>query len=413
MRNFILLLVACAALCVACNDKEHNDIKPSVVVLSNTAIAFPIEGGSGTIQYRINHRSEGLELEVYSEAEWITDISVAEQISFNVEANDEGKSRSANITLSYGKESTYVIVNQNGDTANVEFTARRFEGSYYGKEFSSAYNYFVVISDAGLKKDSNPKASGTYYYFDFYAETAADGDPILPNGTYTFDLNNTFAAGTISDQSSYYCTLDDNGNYDKVAYYSLATVTISDNRFDALITMTNGDVHHVVYEGDLLVEASSVITTLIRDTQFSVNGASIEIVNYGDLYDNGMNNIYIAVTSPSEGGKSDFFGFDLLVDPTTTIPSGRYEVAPEVFNEPGIFIPGMLNDKNQMVGTWYYTAKNGAFTGDRYAPMVGGYIDIETNSNNIMTITLNLVDDGRNQITGSVQGLYQIVEPEE
>lgn len=413
LKQLIMLVVACATLLVACGDTEHVEKSPSIVVLSNTAMAFPIEGGTGTIQYDITNPKEGMTLEVYSDAEWITDLTVAEQISFSVEANDEGTSRSANINLSYGAATTYVIVNQNGDSANVEFTARRFEGEYFGTQFSSAYNYFVILSDAGLKKDGSPKASGTYYYFDFYSATAATGEPILPNGTYTFDLENSYAAGTISDQSSYFCTLSADGNFDKVAYYSLATVTITDNRFDALITMTNGDVHHVTFEGDLLAEASSVLTTLIRDTEFNVSGAEIEVINYGDLYDTGMNNIYVAVTAPSKGGKSDFFGFDILTDPATTLPTGRYEVAGEELDRANLLIPGMLNDKNRMVGSWYYTAKDGALVGDCFAPMADGYIDITTHDNGQMTITLNLVDDGRNALTGTLSGLYQEVVPEQ
>lgn len=406
MKKFFAIIAMCAFAFVACNNEPNGGkpVKSEVAILSNTVVAFNMDGGEGAIEYSITNRVNGVELTATSSAEWVDVTGVDSVVSFAVESNDTGVTRSAKIDLIYGDALASVSVIQTGTGCDVEFTAKRFEGNYYGTQYSSAYNYFVVVSDAGLKGGNN-KANGSYYYFDFYSNVAPTGDNhVLPNGTYTLDLNNTYAAGTIADESSYYCMMDANGGYDKVAYYSLVTVTVTDGCFDAEITMIDGTVHHVVYEGELLAAPSNVLTTLIKDASFNDSTAEITVTNYGDIYGIGKNNIYVAIKCSLRNGVNDFFGFDLLSDAGATL-AGVYEVLVDDNQQGRVFIPGTLDEENMMSGSWYYTMKDGKFNNQTYAPFVGGSVEFVHSNGNNYTVVLNLVDDGRNVITGELSGI--------
>ena len=135
---------------------------------------------------------------------------------------------------------------------DVEFTAQDAYIAYYGDMYSAAYNYYIVLSDNGVKlteTDIDFKDNSTYYLFDLYATDAAENNNFtVPNGTYKAD--STSAAGTfgLGDYGAGLNIVDGVPTY---YIYAAGEVVVSDGKIVATITMEDGAKHQITYEGSL------------------------------------------------------------------------------------------------------------------------------------------------------------------
>lgn len=147
---------------------------------------------------------------------------------------------------------------QPGDNPSEEdavlFTAMDCFGVYHGSiETTGAGLYNIMLSDNGLN-GNEIKLNSTYYSLDIYAEPY-DGENTgyvqLPEGTYTLDLNDTGALGTISYKESVYLKTSDTA-IETSNLFSEATLVVTAT--DITLTATIADVKHIVtFEGQALV----------------------------------------------------------------------------------------------------------------------------------------------------------------
>jgi hypothetical protein len=398
MNRFLALVALVAVALTACDKGSTEPTYSSKIELNKSEVTFPKTGGEEVVTFLIQN-GQGGKVTAEASAEWLTArAEFNSDVVITVEAN-EGDAREAQVVVKYAtaKDAIITVKQKAGNvTFDEEFTAKRFEGQYFGSG-----NYFVTLSDIGLAKDGKHKANGTYYIFDFYGSTPSDEEyPMLPNGTYTFDAASTGANGTFSDENSWYGVTDAQGEYAKARSYKSATVTVEDGVFEALIEFKDGTIHRVVYEGDLTAVLDD--TTLSADTTIAIEGAEIVATNYGDLYEVGMQNWYIEVKKDDKVILLDVFSA------STTDPSGVYQVlsGAEYANK---FIPGFMNG-SEPVGAWYGSVSNGKFR--VIAPMVDGVIQIKV-LGNTATIEFGVWDDGGNLIDGSASGAYSVGKAEE
>ena len=98
---------------VACNDPEEPKpvVEDPVLNVTETTLDFVAEGAEGTIHYSVENAVEGTEVEATCAAEWVTNLTVAENITFVVEAN-EGEARETSIVVAYGDLQKSVAVKQ-------------------------------------------------------------------------------------------------------------------------------------------------------------------------------------------------------------------------------------------------------------------------------------------------------------
>ena len=137
------------------------------------------------------------------------------------------------------------------DPDTVKFSATSFYVEYAGTEYSSAHNYWVVLSDNGMTESGNLKEHSTYYFFDLYSSVGAYYEEgVLPNGTYTLD-EGTMRANTINPEYSYYTATASADEAPVYGFYAEAVVVVSDNKIEATIIMNDGTRHEVTYEGSL------------------------------------------------------------------------------------------------------------------------------------------------------------------
>ena len=382
---------------VACEKGNEEAAKPTITITSGDVVEFGGEGGQKEITFTLAN-SNDTKVNISESATWLDAKQEGNVIKLTAKANDTNEAREAEVTLRYSTDTKKVTVKQSASEYDVVFEAKRFEGIYFGTEYSSNHNYYIILSDVGVKTDASARANGTYYYFDMYRNIKADEmNPILPDGEYTFDATNSFADKTFSDENSWYAVTGADGKVAKSASYKEATVVVKNGKFTANIVMENGETHFVSYEGNLV--ATTYFSTFADNVEFAVEGAEVTATCHGDTYEKGQQTWFIEAVKGD-----DYFCVEILA-PSAEKFDGIYQVLPStgVTDYANKFIPGLLGSDG-LVGTWYAKLTDGTIKGDVMAPMVEGMIQIVIEGD-VVTINYSCKDDVGNDITGSVKGV--------
>jgi hypothetical protein len=379
---------------VAC-EKPSQQTNDASVTVNTESVEFTAEGGEAEVNVTIEGGA-GSKLSVKEDASWLDAKVNGSVINLTATANTTASVREVVVTVKYESAEATFTVKQVGSEYDVVFNAKRFEGIYFGTEYSAMHNYYIILSDVGVKTDASAKANGKYYYFDMYRNIKADEmNPVLPDGEYKFDTTNSYADKTFSDDGSWYAVTGADGKATESASFKEATVTVKNGKFSAIIVMEDDTTHYVSYEGDLV--ATTHITTLSGDVEFNIEGAEITATNYGDTLEVGQQNWFV------EARKGDDLFFFEVFTTNSASCDGIYQVLPADSKDyNNRFIPGLIGSDG-LVGSWYAKLTDDTIKGDVMAPMSSGMIRITTEGN-AMTIELGCKDDAGNNITGSIKG---------
>ena len=228
--------------------------EPVITLTSDATMPYTYEGGAGTITYTLEDPKPGVEVTATCAQEWITDITVGDQITFNVAENKENEAREATIAVAYGNLGFDVKVTQEG-SPYIKFVAAHLDGNYYGKQFSDYNNYYVALSDNGFDAEENGLPNSTYFYFDMYSATPnSTSDIVIPNGVYNLDLDDSQTANTFGNSWSRMSTTNEEGKSKSKVSYSEGTVTVTSEGIEALLETENGEKYRVVYEGAPVID---------------------------------------------------------------------------------------------------------------------------------------------------------------
>ena len=397
---YLLLALPLVVAAVSCeNGSDENNAKPAITITSGNVVEFSGEGGEAEILFTLENSTE-TKVNISESATWLTAEQNGNAVKLTAKANNTAEARETVVTLRYSTATAKVTVKQAGSEYDVVFEAKRFEGIYFGTENTAMHNYYIILSDVGVKSDASAKANGTYYYFDMYRNQGVEDEmnPILPDGVYTFDASNNYADKTFSEEGSWYGTTGADGKFTSSASFKEATVTVKDGKFSASIVMDDGTKHLVTYEGELV--ATTYLSTFSDDVEFAVEGAEVTATCYGDTYEKGQQTWFIEAVKGD-----DYFSVEVMA-PSAEKFDGIYSAlaASGVTDYANKFIPGLVGDG--LVGTWYAKLTNGVIKGDVMAPMVEGMIQIVNEGGNI-TINYSTKDDAGNNITGSVKGMLK------
>ena len=332
MKKLFYLLLALPLAFAACNETPETPVQKEYAfeVTSEKVMEFGVEGGKGLIEWTINEVTRFSPVPepvptFVTEAEWIA-LDAENLGAFTVAAN-EGEPREAVIRIEFLEQVEEVTVKQEGF---IRFEAAIFECDFEEGSGDAPANFFVVLSDNGLKEDGSVKANSTYYCLDIYAhnyDDMSDGFVTIPAGEYTFDKLNTFAARTFSQMYSYYIQSGATENDVDDQYYDEATLVVTSEGI-TLTALIDGKTHTVTYTGslDIAVEVEPEVEAV---------ELGHAMANYmGDYYNPGVADNFMVVLSDlgwDEDGwelpNAAYYILDLyteIVDGELAIPYGTY-----------------------------------------------------------------------------------------
>ena len=421
MKKFFLLFTAALFAFAACEptttpegpntDDPNNGTEQGEVTLTvaEKSVELAFYGGQGVINYTLANAEEGAKPTVEANQEWVSNITVADKITFDVALNNITEQRAAIITVSYGEQSQQVFVNQAaGYEIDVEFTAKAINGEYYGTKYSADPNYFVVLSEKGTTGFSDMYLD-TYYRLDIYSKTPA-GDPIaLPEGVYTFDYLDQGYGNTFGIGYSFLLQTFENGNYKELGFED-GVLIVTENKVEGIFVFENGEVHHVVYEGSLELgwlefPEPEYYSTLTEDYTFAHNNGVIRFFHYGDYYGVGGSNWTITVMLSGDPLNGDYIMVDLTADKVSTLIDtddavGTYTcVATDAEVAKNTFIAGGM-DGNSYTYSWLQYVVDNYIDHSRRAPIADGTITIAQEGTGYI-VTFDCQDDDGHKITGT------------
>lgn len=408
------MVVALVAM-VACNDTPDTPDTPeatgTMTITSESPINFSFVGGEGEITFTLEGAKEGAKPTVECAQEWITNITVAESITFNVERSNVQEERTAILIVTYGEQEEQVFVKQAKayEPAMVEFEAKALNGEFQRVSKSgNGYNYFIILSEKGTTGWYDLYIDA-YYRIDLYSEVAPadlteNSASVLPEGVYYFDDLSLEDNGTFAQNQSARLECFEDGSF-KEDWFSDGVLIVTENKVELYVTTVSGVVHHVVYEGSLEIgwmeiPAPDHYTSLTADYTFEHKGFVSQIYYYGDLENVGLGNwIISAANSYDEKMNGDYLKVDVYLDSLEYNPEliyGEYTaVATSAELKGGNFLGGVF-------GSWLYGVEDGYLVNGTIAPLATGKVKIEKSGSGAL-ITVDCVDD----LGYKVQGTFE------
>ena len=341
--NKLLLLLALPLAFAACEPTETPDPvvpEPVLTLTSENSLQFGAEGGQGTITYTLENAVEGTELTATPVEEWITNVTVAENITFDVAVNEVSEKRQGRILVAYGDQSFDVFINQEAAEQVETFAADQLVCDFYTKlEDGSGYNFNIYLTDVGFSSGGYYIANGTYYELDLYM----DNEPLLdeegyrhiPVGTYTYDGSDSGDDMTIGYTYSGYYKVNSVGSYFEVQeHFESAELVVTEEGMT--LTAYVAGVKHVatykgacrffegieeVFEGDELLTPHLGMATYLG-TQYSDNYNYYFYLSDKGFDENGM------LLPDGYYFKIDLFGVEPVIDEEgyLHIPQGTYNL---------------------------------------------------------------------------------------
>ena len=229
IKHLLYLLLALPLAFVACENTEEPKPqveKEAVLTLTSEAVMnFDAAGGEGVITYtakmvEVTREAPEAQVEATCEADWVTDLTVADNITFTVAAN-EAEARETKVVVTYSDKSFEVAVKQaaKGEDPKPEYAmdvklaaAQRYASSEFGlsdSHFALAFaddaeniELFLLLvgaegetvlaagdyssnTDSLLAEECEMfiwEPAAVHYFTEGVASVAVDGD------TYTFDI---------------------------------------------------------------------------------------------------------------------------------------------------------------------------------------------------------------------------------
>lgn len=406
LNKLFYLLVAVSAIFVACNNNDTPKLKGTLEVAAK-AVDVKFFGGEGVINYTITNGAADDVPTATANKEWVNNITVGENIKFNVDLNPIEEERVAMVTVTYGEQSFEVFVRQEaGYEIDVEFTASALNGEYYGTAYSSLPNYFIILSKNGTTGFLDLYLD-TYYRLDLFHTDAAGNPLTLPQGVYEYDPLAEGNKVSFGGTSTLLFQTHEDGTYTD-EYLSDGVVIVTENKIEAILVLTTGEVHHVVYEGSLELgwlqfEEPDYYSTLTADYSFNHIGGTIRLVNYGDYYKIGGNNWVVSMVLPGININGDYFMLDIVTDDLSTTRDsivGTYTcVGKEDSVAKNSFMYGYMEGVNYM-GSWYQVIVDNFVDHSQVAPLIGGTITIAEEGTGFL-VTYDCIDDNGHKITGT------------
>lgn len=199
--------------------------------------------------------------------------------------------------------------------------------SFYGTDYTETNNFSVVLyTDMTYDEEGYFTSKGSAVQLDIFTP-----DTVLAAGTYTYSRD-TYEAGTFDggDYTKWY-EFDDNG--DQTAYgIQSGTVTLAVNNgvytIDIQLTDSLGNARTGKFEGELGIydereNPYEYEPTTPTELTIAAPADSIDILNYGDIYETGTDNMTLLLWDDNAAVSLELF----TEAGATSLPTGTYTFA--------------------------------------------------------------------------------------
>lgn len=235
LNKLLLLLLTLPLAFVSCNKQGETTADPVLTLTSNDTMTFDAKGGQAEITYTLANPVEGTELTATSEAEWITDLTAGDKVTFTVAANEDA-ARETMVVVAYGSQKFEVKVRQNEkevekSDAEPLSVAERIDPEDINMQWPD--NYILIAM-----------ADNIYYTQLFILLAGAEGENILTAGTYTSENGgaiNEYCELYVGEEEEY---LFKDGNVEVVVDGDINGYT-----FDIKLSDNKGNSFHYAYQG--------------------------------------------------------------------------------------------------------------------------------------------------------------------
>ena len=211
-------------------------------------------------------------------------MTAEDAVTFDTSAIADLFGTSVSATAATEKKELYI---QTGPElpAEMDVEAVYLAGEYLGNLDQEAYNYYFTVCDEEFL--SSGQTSGAVIAIDLYSDVpVGEGENIVPVGEYVFDPDDTYAAGTFSNEYSYVMIDGMMVNIlDGVVY-------VKEDRVDMQLYLETGTTLYVEYNGvpDMgKPSEGGSIGNLTEDLEIVSENGIIMAEGYGDYYEVGMN----------------------------------------------------------------------------------------------------------------------------
>lgn len=380
----------------------------TITITSDEEINIERTGCKVTIAYTLEGRNPEDKIYVKSDADWIYSMETQTEgmVELGIATNTTGKARETEVTIGYGTAEDSVILRQAGD-GDIVFNAPLLTGEYLGDALTPGIgNYWFFLSDRGFDSDGNSLPNTTYYRIDAYGPISLQYTNIpLPNGTYTFDAENTCAEWTFTAEYSGFWVTDANARREKINPFESGTLKVEDGKV-TLEVKIDGVEHTAIYEGNVeLTDGRGQVTyysTLDADYTADLSDHYLLYDCYGDYYDYGAYNWMILIAPNS--GVGDCIQLDFITGYNNEESGFFGDYKASDYLAKWSFIPGWSNQQ-QLNCSWYFTVDQ-----SEVAPFRNGDMSIKDNGDGTITVEFEVQDDRKNTITGSWTGVAERYE---
>lgn len=380
----------------------------TIVITSGETIDVERTGCKLTIDYTLEGKNPEDYVYVKSDANWIYSMDAKTEglVELGVATNTTGEARETVVTIGYGTATASTTLRQAGD-GEIMFNAPILTGEYLGDALTPGIgNYWFFITDRGFDSEGNSLPNTTYYRIDAYGPVSLQSDNFtIPNGTYTFDKNDSCAEWTFTAEYSGFWVTDENARRDKINPFEEGTLTVEDGKITLEVKVA-GEKHTAIYEGRVALTdgrgSVTVYSTLDDDYTADLSDHYMLYDCYGDYYEFGAYNWMILIAPNSDSG--DCIQLDFITGYNDEESGFFGDYIASDYLAKWSFIPGWSN-MSQLMCSWYFTVDQ-----SEVAPFRDGTMSIKDNGDGTITLEFEVEDDRKNTITGSWTGVAERYE---
>ncbi len=402
LRRLFFALLTLPLAFAACEHEPTPTPEPEpnmttvLTLTSEDTLDFTAEGGQGVIEYELVEETRNKPVpmpmvEATCEVDWVTDIAVAEDITFNVAAN-EGEARATKVVVTYGNQAFEVVVNQ---AAKPDTKPEPQEFNPVKVEAYRADSWDLGNFELDLYIDDN-----NYHSLDMQ-------DLINPNDGHLTAGHYSMNDGSITEWSNFVRDIETGEG----AFVVDAEITISHNADGT----TNLKGYFESEYGDHLdIDWIGVVAGFVfggttpepptlgeGDVDVNISGAGVHANYYDDWYGVGADLWWVEIYEDDTNKSGRYIQLELLVDPAYDDWRGTFTALnDESTSYFATFVPGEIVDSS-LSGAWYVELENGYISG-AYVPIFDGTVECVFNEDGSKTIVLDCVDDAGNKIAGTV-----------